>query len=157
VANLPLLALLLTPQLMRSRAGSETLLLLGMLLLTGLLAAATVLAPEVDARVNPAAPVWVPGRARSAVRDLYRRRRRTALTRLGELLVGYVAAQAVGGIIVWVMPHAWSNPDFGADPGADRWVIHYPNFAVQAIAIYAVTCLAFAWYGSRLRQLAGQP
>ncbi|NEE21927.1 hypothetical protein G3M58_87640, partial [Streptomyces sp. SID7499] len=50
VANLPLLALMLVPQLMRSRAGSEALLMVGMVLLLALVVVAVVFAPEVSAK-----------------------------------------------------------------------------------------------------------
>jgi hypothetical protein len=141
VANLPILAIMLTPQLMRSRAGSETVLVV----------AAVVAAPEVSAWAAPSGP-WRPGRARALVRDLIRTDRRTFLLRLAEFGAIYVAGQAVGGIAAWLMPYIWSNPDFGVDPGAGRWVLHYPNFAVQAVSMYLIVCLATAWYAVRLRQ-----
>jgi hypothetical protein len=51
------------------------------------------------------------------------------------------------------MPYVSENPEFGA-PGEARWIIHYRNYAVQAVAIYLFSCLSFAWFGARLRQLS---
>ncbi|MER7910079.1 MULTISPECIES: hypothetical protein [unclassified Streptomyces] len=153
VVNLPILALLLTPQI-RSRVGSETTMAISVVVLLGLVVAAVVFAPEVSARVAPAGARWRFGGARAQVRALIRRDRRAYAWRLGEFVVLYIAAQGLGGVIAWKMPHIWSNPDFGSDPAAGRWEFHYPNFAVQAVAIYLVICLASSWYACRLRQLA---
>jgi hypothetical protein len=150
-ANLPILMLLLTPPLVRSRAGSETMLAIGTTILLGLVIAAVVAAPEVSAWAAPTGP-WQFGRARALVSDLIRTGRRTFLLRLGEFAVLYVAGQAVGGLVAWVMPYIWPNPDFGVNPEADRWVLNYPSFAVQAVSMYLVICLATAWYAVRLRQ-----
>src|SRR5262245_39000604 len=85
VAYLPMLGLLLVPQLVRSRAGSETLLLVGSCLL-----------------------------------------------------------------VAWLMPYVSDNPRFGA-PDEPRWILHYRNYAIQALVIYFFSCLSFAWLGARLR------
>ncbi|MEK8225585.1 hypothetical protein NKG05_04825 [Oerskovia sp. M15] len=47
-----------------------------------------------------------------------------------------------------IAPYIWRND---TDTG---WVIDYPNYALQAVAMYMVICLAGAWFGTRLRQLA---
>ncbi len=153
-ANLPLLALLLTPQLMRSRAGSEALLAVGTVLLIALVVAAVVVAPEVSARVAPGDGGWRFGTARLRVRELRRQHRRPYVWRLGEFVALYAVAQGVGGVVVWLLPNVSPDPAFGVDPAAGRWVIDYPNFAVQAVSIYLVLCLATAWYACRVRQLA---
>ncbi|NUV70365.1 MULTISPECIES: hypothetical protein [unclassified Streptomyces] len=149
--NVPILALLLIPQLMRSRAGSEALLTVGLLLLLTLVVGAVMLAPEVSARVAPAGPHWLPGGARARVRALRCENRRTYLWRLGEFVALYVAAQGVGGLIAWLLPHVADNPAHAADPTAPAWIVDYPNYAAQAGAMYVCICFALAWYGTRLR------
>jgi hypothetical protein len=153
VANLPLLALMLIPQLMRSRAGSESLLAAGTIVLLALVIAAVVIAPEVGAAVAPRGE-WRLGRARAAVRELFRSRRRAALGRLAEFAGLYLLSQVVGGLVAGHLPHVSDNPEFGVASGAGRWVVDYPNFAVQAVSMYLVVCVATAWYGVRMRQLA---
>ncbi|OCC13347.1 hypothetical protein A3Q37_00903 [Streptomyces sp. PTY087I2] len=149
--NVPILALLLIPQLMRSRAGSEALLTVGLLLLLTLVVGAVVLVPEVSAKVASAGPHWLPGGARARVRTLRRESRRTYLWRLGEFVTLYVAAQGVGGLIAWLLPHVSDNPAHAADPTASAWIIDYPNYAIQAGAMYVCICFALAWYATRLR------
>ncbi|MFZ4264766.1 hypothetical protein [Streptomyces arboris] len=154
--NVPLLALLLIPQLMRSRAGSEVLLTVGLLLLFALVVGAVVFAPEVSAKVAPAGPHWLPGGARARVRALRRESRRTYLWRLGEFVALYIAAQGVGGLIAWLLPHVADNPARATDPTASVWIIDYPNYAVQAGAMYVCICFALAWYATRLRADSGR-
>jgi hypothetical protein len=151
VANLPILAVMLIPQLVRSRAGSQAMLALGTTILLGLVVAAVIAAPEISAWAAPDG-VWQRGRARALVRGLIRTAGRTYLLRLAEFFALYVASQGIGELIAWVMPYIWSNPDFGVDPAAGRWVLDYPNFAVQAVTMYLVICLATAWYAVRVRQ-----
>jgi hypothetical protein len=153
VANLPLLALMLIPQLMRSRAGSESLLAVGTILLLALVIAAVVIAPEVSAAVAPQG-AWRLGRARAAVRGLVRSRRRAFFGRLAEFAGLYVLSQVVGGLVAGRLPYISDNPEFGVVPGAGRWVVDYPSFTVQAVSMYLVVCLATAWYGVRMRRLA---
>ncbi|MDQ0987773.1 hypothetical protein [Streptomyces sp. V2I9] len=149
--NLPLLVLTLIPQLMRSRAGSESLLMVGMALLLTLVVGAVVLAPEVSARVAPGGSHWRPGGARGRVRVLIRESRRTYLWRLGEFVALYIAAQGVGGLVAWLLPHVADNPAHATDPTASAWIIDYPNYAIQAVVMYACICFALAWYATRLR------
>ncbi|MFI1806090.1 hypothetical protein ACH415_21080 [Streptomyces californicus] len=151
VVNLPLLALLLVPQLLRSRAGSEALLTVGSFLLLVLVTSAVVIAPEVSARVAPAGDHWRPGRARSRTRAMLRSDRRASLRSLAEFVGLYIAAQGVGGVFVWMMPYVWANPAHEADPAQSAWVIDYPNYATQAAAIYLCVCFAVAWYATRVR------
>ncbi|MFE3401958.1 hypothetical protein [Streptomyces anulatus] len=151
VVNLPLLALMLVPQLMRSRAGSEALLMVGMVLLLALVVVAVVFAPEVSAKAAPAGTHWRPGGARARVRALIRESRRTYLWRLGEFVALYIAAQGVGGLVAWLLPYVADNPAHAADPTASAWTIDYPNYAVQAVAMYGCICFALAWYATRLR------
>ena len=54
-----------------------------------------------------------------------------------------------------VAPYVASNPAHVTDPAAPAWIIDYPNYASQACVIYLVLCFAVAWYGTRLRTLAG--
>lgn len=44
------------------------------------------------------------------------------------------------------MPYIWH------DPTDEGWELNYQNYAVQAIGIYLVICLAAAWFGTRVRQ-----
>ncbi|MFE2291582.1 hypothetical protein [Streptomyces sp. NPDC059452] len=151
VAYPPLLALLLIPQLMRSRAGSEALLTVGLLLLLALVVGAVVLAPEVSAKAAPAGAHWRPGAARTRVRALIGESRRTYLWRLGEFVALYIAAQGVGGLVAWLLPHVADNLAHATDPTASRWIIDYPNYAAQAGVMYVCVCFALAWYATRLR------
>ncbi|MFF3996871.1 hypothetical protein ACFYX8_26685 [Streptomyces cyaneofuscatus] len=154
--NVPILALLLIPQLMRSRAGSEALLGVGLFLLLALVVGAVVFAPEASAKVAPAGPHWLPGGARARVRALRRENRRAYLWRLGEFVVLYIVAQGVGGLVAWLLPHVADNPARAADPTASAWVIDYPNYAAQAGAMYVCVCFALAWYATRLRADSGR-
>ncbi|MFI7276394.1 hypothetical protein [Streptomyces sp. NPDC049879] len=153
LVNLPILAVQSLPQ-MRSRVGSETTMALCVTALCALVVAAVVVAPEVAARVAPGDERWRPGTARARVRALIRHDRRAYARRLGEFVALYIGAQCAGGALAWLVPHIEDNPAFGTDPAADRWIFHYPAFALQAVGIYLVVCLATSWYACRLRALA---
>lgn len=153
VVNLPMLGLLLVPQLLRSRAGSETLLLIGSTLYCALVAVALTIAPRVSAWAAPRVGVWTARTAGRTARGVRRTQGREFWQRVGEWLLLFLLAQAAGFCIAWVMPYVWDNPEFGA-PGEPRWIIRYGNYAVHAVTIYLFTCLSFAWFGARLRQLA---
>ena len=153
VVNLPMLALLLIPQLMRSRAGSETLLLIGSTLYCALVAVALTTAPRVSAWAAPRADVWTASTAGRTARRVLRTQAQEFWPRVGEWLLLFVLAQAAGFCIAWLMPYVWDNPAFGG-PGEPRWIVHYGNYVVHAVTIYLFSCLSFAWFGARLRQLA---
>jgi hypothetical protein len=153
VANLPMLALLLVPQLMRSRAGSERLLFAGSTLYFALIAAALVIAPPVSAWAAPRTPRWTTRTARLTAREIRRTQTREFWRRVGEWFLAFVLAQSAGLVIAWLMPYVRDNPEFGA-PGEPRWIIRYGNYVVQAVTVYLFSCLSFAWFGARLRQLA---
>ena len=36
-------------------------------------------------------------------------------------------------------------------PMQSRWIVHYRNYVVHAVAIYLFSCFSFAWLGVRLR------
>jgi hypothetical protein len=148
-----MLALLLVPQLMRSRAGSERLLLVGSTLYLALIAVALMIAPLVSAWAAPRAEGWTTRTARLAARGIRRTRTREFWVRVGEWSLLFVLAQAAGLVSAWLVAYVWDNPDFGA-PGEPRWLIHYGNYVLQAVVIYLFSCLSFAWFGARLRQLA---
>jgi hypothetical protein len=152
-ANLPMLALLLVPQLMRSRAGSEELLFVGSSLYCALIVIALTTAPRVSALAAPTTELWTPRTAGRTARELRRARPRLFWQCVAEWLLLFLLAQAVGLVVAWFMPYVSDNPEFGA-PGEARWIIHYRNYAIQAVAIYLLSCLSFAWFGARLRQLA---
>ncbi|UOQ90150.1 hypothetical protein MUN74_04325 [Agromyces endophyticus] len=151
---LPLLVLLLIPQLMRSRAGSESLLMIGMLLLFALLIAGVVLAPVLSAIAAPVDGTWQPRTALRSARDVWRRRAGQAWLALGMLVVVYGAGQAVGYLLAEAVPYVHDNPASATDPSAPLWVIDYPAYVLQALVIYAFTTLAITAYGARLRALA---
>lgn len=153
VVNLPMLALLLVPQLMRSRAGSEELLLIGSTLYCALVAIALTIASRVSGWAAPKAAVWTASSAGRTTRGIRRTQVLEFWQRVGEWLLLFLLAQAGGFLIAWLLPYVWDNPAFGA-PGQPRWIISYGNYAIQAITIYLLSCLSFAWFGVRLRQLA---
>jgi len=153
VANLPMLALLLVPQLMRSRAGSETLLFVGATLYCALIVIAVTTAPRVSAWAAPRVEAWTRRTAGHKARDIRRTRGRDFWQRVGEWLLLFLLAQAAGLFVAWLMPYVWDNPEFGA-PGEPRWIVGYRNYAIHALAIYLFSCLSFAWFGARLRQFS---
>lgn len=154
VGCLPLAVLMLTPQLMRSRAGSESLLMVGMLLLLALLAAAIVLAPVLNALATPVAGRWEPRTALRSTREVWRRRTGQAWLAFGALVLVYGAGQAIGYLIGEAVPYVHDNPAAATDPSAPLWIIDYPAYALQAVVLYAVTTLAIAVYAARVRSLA---
>jgi len=151
---LPLLVLLLVPQLMRSRAGSESLLMVGVAALLVVLAAAVVLAPVMSAFRAPVERTWQPRTALAATRRVWRTRRGQAWLALGLFAVVYAAGQIAGYALGAIVPYVHDNPAFPADPAASPWVIDYPAYALQAAVIYLVTTLGLAVYAARLRALA---
>lgn len=153
VANLPMLGILLVPQLMRSRAGSETLLFVGATLYCALIVIALFTAPRVSAWAAPSGENWTTRTAGRKARELRRTRGRDFWQRVGEWLLFFLLAQAAGFFVAWLMPYVWDNPAFGA-PGEPRWIVGYRNYAFHALAIYLFSCLSFAWLGVRLRQLS---
>lgn len=76
---------------------------------------------------------------------------------LGVAVLIYAAAQVVGYWVGAAVPSVSDNPAFGTDASASRWLIDYPAYALQAVTIYAITTLAVAWYGWRIRSLALAP
>ena len=88
--------MLLIPELMRSRAGSEQLLMIGTLALLGLLVTAFILAPVMSAIAAPVAERWVPRSAFRGSRAVWRSRTGQAWLALGGAVLVYAAAQAVG-------------------------------------------------------------
>ena len=151
---LPLLALLLVPQLMRSRAGSEALLMVGVLAMFAVLAAAVILAPIMSAFGAPVEKVWQPRRALGAARRVWRTRRGQAWLALALFVVIYATGQIAGYALGSAVPYVRGNPTFAGDPAASRWIIDYPAYALQASVIYVFTTLALAAYAARLRTLA---
>src|SRR5262245_43987606 len=87
IANLPMLALLLVPQLMRSRAGSETLLLFGATLYLVLVATALRTTPLVTAWAAPKGESWSPRNVNAAVRTIRRVQPRAFWQCMGEWCV----------------------------------------------------------------------
>jgi hypothetical protein len=114
VANLPMLALLLVPQLMRGRAGSETLLFIGSALYLALIAVALTISPRVSVWTVPRAGVWTARTARQTVHSIRRSHAREFWLRVAEWLLLFVLAQAIGLFIAWLMPYIRDNPQFGA-------------------------------------------
>ncbi|MFK4808193.1 hypothetical protein ACI3KX_20200 [Microbacterium sp. ZW CA_36] len=151
---LPLLALMLVPHLMRSRAGSEALLMIGVLALFALLAVAVVFAPRMSASAAPVEGVWEARTALSATRRVWRGRTAQAWLAFGAFVVVYGVGQAVGYLVGTLVPYVHDNPAAMSDPTASPWVIDYPAYALQAVVLYACTTLAIAVYAARMRTLA---
>ena len=118
VANLPMLALLLVPQLLRSRAGSETLLFVGSTFYCALIVIALTTAPLVSAWAAPKAEPWTTRTACGTTREIRRTQGRDFWQRVGEWFLFFVLAQAAGFFVEWLMPYVWDNPAFG--PQASR-------------------------------------
>ena len=153
LANIPMLVLLLLPQLMRSRAGSEALLFVGTTLYCVLIAVALMTSAPVSAWAAPVTEVWTPGTASRMTRLLWRTEPRAFWQRVGEWFLFFVLAQAAGFYVGWLLPYVQDNPDFVAT-GEPRWLIRYDNYALHVVTIYLFSCLSFAWFGTRLRELA---
>lgn len=153
IGCLPLLALLLVPQLMRSRAGSEHLLLIGVTALLVLLTASFALAPLMSAASAPARGVWEVRSAWSGARDVWRRRTGAAVLALVVAIAIYAAGQAIGYALAEAVPYVHDNPAHIADATASPWLIDYPAYALQAGVLYAITALAVAVYATRIRAL----
>jgi hypothetical protein len=152
-ANLPMLALLLVPQLMRSRVGSEALLLVGSTLYCVLIVIALATAPRVSAWGAPRAELWTTPTAAHTARAIRQTQARDYWQRVGEWLLFFLVAQGAGLFVGWLVPYIWDNPEFGA-PGQPRWIFRYRNYALHALTIYLFSCLSFAWFGARLRQMS---
>ncbi|MGF6823223.1 hypothetical protein M2317_002134 [Microbacterium sp. ZKA21] len=153
VLCLPILALLLVPQLMRSRAGSSASLMLGVSALLVLLVAAFVFAPAASAWSSPA-PGWQPRIALRTTRALWRRRTGASVLALIAGLGIYAIGQIAGYALAEAVPHVHENPVFAADRSQSPWIIDYPAFALQAFALYAMTTLAVAVYAWSMRALS---
>ena len=147
-----MLALLLVPQLLRSRAGSETLLFVGSTFYCALIVIALTTAPLVSAWAAPKAEPWTTRTACGTTREIRRTQGRDFWQRVGEWFLFFVLAQAAGFFVEWLMPYVWDNPAFGA-PGEPRWILSYRNYVAHALTIYLFSCLSFAWFGTRIRQL----
>lgn len=152
IANLPMLGLLLVPQLMRSRAGSEALLMFGATLYVVLVAAALRTTPLVTAWAAPKGESWSPRNVNATVRTIWRVRPGAFWRCMGEWCVLFVAAQAAGLLVAYFVPYIEDNPRFGQG-NEPRWVVHYGSYVLQAVTIYLVSCLSFAWLGVRLRAM----
>lgn len=144
--GLPLLVLLLIPQLMRSRGSTEQLMMIGVGLQMVLLAGLIIAAPVGAALTAAAPPAWLPRTALWAARDTWSGNRRTGWMALGVFAVVYTAGQVVAYGFAAVVPYAETNEPL---PG---WTIHYGPYAVQALIIYGWTTLAAALYAVRLRR-----
>jgi hypothetical protein len=153
VAYLPMLGLLLVPQLMRSRAGSESLLLIGSTLYLLLIAAALLTTPLLSALAAPSGDSWAPRSACATVRAIRRSRPLAFWQRVGEWGLLFIAGQAAGLLVAYFLPYVEDNPQFGT-MGQPRWILQYDNYATQAVVVYLLSCLSFAWLGTRLRALA---
>jgi hypothetical protein len=156
LGSLPLFALMLVPQLMRSRAGSESLLMVGVLGVFALLTAAVVAAPVLSAVAapSPTSDAWMPRTALRRTAAVWRWRAGQAWLALGAFVLLYAAGQAIGYAVGAAVPYVHDNPAFASDPDAARWVIDYPAYALQALVLYACTTLALTAYAARIRTLA---
>ncbi|MRG60019.1 hypothetical protein GE115_09075 [Agromyces sp. CFH 90414] len=152
IGCVPLLVLLLIPQLMRSRAGSEQGLILGVGLLLALLVAAYVFAPAMSAWLAPTAG-WAPRRAMGAARRAWAAAPGSAALALAASFVVYVAGQVIGYALAEAVPYVSANPAYVEGGAASPWVIDYPAYVLQALVLYAFTTLAVALWAWRMRGL----
>lgn len=150
---LPLLALLLIPQLMRSRAGSEQMLFVGVALLLALVIGCFALAPMMSAWLTGVPGSWDVRSALAAAREVWRRCAAQASFALVMALAIYAAGQALGYGLATVLPYVHDNPAHATDSNTSPWIIDYPAYALQALVIYAVTTLAVAVYAWRIRTM----
>ena len=153
VLCLPILALLLVPQLMRSRSGGSASLVLGVGALLVLLVAAFMFAPAASAWSSPA-PGWQARSAPRVTRALWRRRTGASVLALTAGIGVYAIGQIVGYALAQAVPHVHDNPAFAADPSQSPWIIHYSAFALQAVVLYATTTLGVAVYAWMMRALS---
>lgn len=153
IGCLPLLVLLLVPQLMRSRAGDERLLFIGTGLLLLLLIAAFICAPVMTAWSDPVRGSWDRRTALRSTRRVWRHSTRGAVIALSVGILIYALGQVAGYLLGTFVPYVSDNPAHVSDPSQPRWVIHYAAYALQALALFAATTLAVAWYGWRVRAL----
>lgn len=156
ICCLPLLALLLTPQLMRSRAGSEQLLFLGIGLLLALLVGCFMLAPLMSAWLTTVPGRWEIGSSWTATREVWRRSTAHAASALGAAVAIYTAGQAIGYGLAELVPYVRDNPSHTVDASSSPWIIDYPAYALQALVVYTLTTLAIAVYAWRIRALTLQ-
>ncbi|MFC4138882.1 MULTISPECIES: hypothetical protein [unclassified Microbacterium] len=150
-ACIPLLALLLVPQLMRSRAGSEQLLLVGTGLLLALLIGAFLLAPLLSAIAAPQSGLWERRTSLRSAAVVWRKKPGRAVTALLIGIAVYALGQAVGYGVGTIVPYIEDNPAHLTDASQSPWVLHYPAYALQAVVLYAATTLAIAVYAALLR------
>ncbi|MFE6736757.1 hypothetical protein [Microbacterium sp. NPDC057650] len=148
---LPLLALLLVPQLMRSRAGSEQLLFLGTGLLLALLIVAFVFAPVLSSVAAPESGRWDRRTGMRTGGEVWRKRTGRAAAALVAGIAVYAFGQAVGYGVGVIVPYIEDNPAHVTDPTQSPWILHYPAYALQAVVLYAATTLAVALYAALLR------
>ena len=153
LAYLPMLGLLLVPQLMRSRAGSETLLVFGATLNLLLIAVALLTTPLVSAWAAPKGASWSPRTAMATAQAIRRSEPLAFWQRIGEWCLLFAAGQGAGLVVAMLCPYVEDNPRFGV-LGEPRWIVHYGCYALQAVTIYVFSCLSFAWLGTRLRAMA---
>lgn len=151
IGCLPLLALLLIPHLMRSRAGSEQLLLIGTGLLLVMLVAAFLSAPMISAIAAPEPGRWDRATAWRSTAAVWRTRRGSAIGALVTGVVLYGVGQALAYGVGTIVPYIEDNPDHLTDPAQSPWILHYPAYALQAFVIYVLTTLAVAVYATMLR------
>ncbi|MFE6997676.1 hypothetical protein ACFVAE_17085 [Microbacterium sp. NPDC057659] len=150
-ACIPLLALLLVPQLMRSRAGSEQLLLLGTGLLLVLVTAAFIVAPVLSSVAAPGSARWARRTSMRTAAEVWRTRTGRAAAALIAGIAVYALGQTVGYGVGVIVPYIEDNPAHATDPTQSPWILHYPAYALQAVVLYVATTLAVAVYATLLR------
>ena len=156
LGNLPMLVLLLIPQLMRSRAGSEPVMAVGVLLYFALVLVMIVIAPVLSAWAAPIGETWRPATARRTTATIRKALPKAYWFRVGEFFGLFLLAQGAGSFMTWMIPYIWENPEFKANPEANQWVIDYQNYSLQAMTIYLMSCVASGWYGTRVRDLSNR-
>lgn len=147
IGALPLLAVLLVPQLLRSRVGPAEVVAVGIPLMLALVVGAVLFAPLASAIAAPRGAEWRRPTALATTRRVWRHRTGPAVVALALFLVGYLLSQVAGFALAEVMPYVTPAPSGG-------WTLHYGPYALQAGVIYALTTLGVAAYADRIRALA---
>ncbi|KAA9152080.1 hypothetical protein F6B41_00955 [Microbacterium lushaniae] len=150
VFALPVLAIMLVPDLMRSRAGLGTTgILIGLPIYAMLVLAAVVLAPWVSTLAGAERPDWTPSSVRRSIRRLRRAHPAAFWMRIGILLAMCILSQAAGLVFAELVPYAVAQSDAG---GGASWRIAYGPYAAQAIIIFAIFVAGLVTFALGLRR-----
>jgi len=151
---LPMLALMLVPELMSSREGSESFLAIGTTLYLALVVLLVVFTPAISGIVAPTPLGWTWKRALGTANTLRKTMPRAFWLRVAEFIGVFVLAQVVGMLYAEANPYLYMVREYAQEGESIYWEINYPNYYRQALLVYGITCVGAGWYGTRLRALA---